>query len=57
MDKSILYLFDTNVVLALHRGNQLGNYLNSKFNLSDVLNRPLISIVTHGEVVGDGPTE
>lgn len=50
MDKSILYLFDTNVLLALHRGNQLGVYLNQTFSLSDVINRPLISIVTHGEL-------
>lgn len=50
MDKSILYLFDTNVLLALHRGNLLGTYLNQTFGLSDVINRPLISIVTHGEL-------
>jgi tRNA(fMet)-specific endonuclease VapC len=50
VDKSILYLFDTNVLLALHRGNQLGIYLNQRFSLSDVINRPLISIVTHGEL-------
>ncbi len=50
MDKSILYLFDTNILLALHRGKQLGSYLNQTFRLSEVINRPLISIVTHGEI-------
>jgi tRNA(fMet)-specific endonuclease VapC len=50
VDRRILYLLDTNVLLALHRGNQLGEYLNKTFELSDVINRPLISIVTHGEM-------
>ena len=50
MDSSTLYLFDTNVLLALVRGNQLGKYLNYTFNLSDVINKPIISIVSHGEL-------
>jgi len=50
VDKSTLYLFDTNILLALHRGKQLGNYLNQTFRLSEVINRPLISVVTHGEI-------
>ena len=31
-------------------GKQLGHYLNQTFRLSEVINRPLISIVTHGEI-------
>ena len=50
MDKSTLYFFDTNILLALHRGRQLGDYLNQTFRLSEVINRPLISVVTHGEI-------
>lgn len=50
MDNSAVYLFDTTVLLALLRGKQLGNYLNQTFGLSDVINRPLISIVSHGEL-------
>lgn len=50
MDKNALYFFDTNVLLALIRGKQLGEYLNQTFALSEVLNRPLISVVSHGEL-------
>jgi tRNA(fMet)-specific endonuclease VapC len=50
VDKSTLYLFDTSVLLALLRGKQLGNYLNQTFRLSEVINRPIISIVSHGEI-------
>ena len=50
MDKNALYLFDTNVLLALLRGKGLGSYLNQTFGLSEVLNRPLVSIVSHGEL-------
>ena len=50
MDNSTPYLFDTNILLALVRGRQLGAYLKQTFGLSEVLNRPVISIVTHGEL-------
>jgi predicted nucleic acid-binding protein len=46
---SELYLLDTNVVLALVRGKALGAYIKATFGLS-VGKRPLISVVTHGEV-------
>lgn len=45
-----LFLFDTNIVLALVRGNELANHLDATFHLKALANRPLISIVTHGEI-------
>ena len=50
MDKGTLYLFDTNVLLALIRGKELGRYINHTFALSEVINKPLISVVSHGEI-------
>jgi tRNA(fMet)-specific endonuclease VapC len=50
VDKNALYLLDTSVLLALIRGKHLGSYLNQTFGLSEVLNRPLVSIVSHGEI-------
>jgi predicted nucleic acid-binding protein len=47
---SPVYLLDTNVVLQLVRGKVLGRYLASIFALLDTVNRPLVSIVTHGEL-------
>ncbi len=48
---SPVYLLDTCVVLALVRGNALGAYLRTTFELADTVNRPLVSIVTHGELL------
>lgn len=45
-----LYLLDTSVVVALVRGNALGKHIDSAFGLSSSKRRPLISVVTHGEV-------
>jgi predicted nucleic acid-binding protein len=45
-----LYLLDTNVVLALVRGKALGVFIDSTFGLSTAQCRPVISVVTHGEV-------
>lgn len=50
VDRNVLYFLDATVLLALHRGKELGDYLNKTFQLSEVINRPLISIVTHGEM-------
>jgi predicted nucleic acid-binding protein len=50
VDKGTLYLFDTTVLLALIRGRDLGRYINHTFALADVMNKPLISIVSHGEI-------
>ena len=46
-----IFLLDTNVALALLRGRELGQYLMAAFSLDDQINRPLISIVTHGELL------
>jgi tRNA(fMet)-specific endonuclease VapC len=51
VDRTALYLFDTSVLLALLRGKQLGSYLNQTFRLSEVINRPIISVVSHGEIM------
>lgn len=46
----LVYLLDTNVVLHLVRGNDLGKYLARTFGLLDAVRRPFVSIVTHGEL-------
>lgn len=46
-----VYLLDTNVVLHLVRGSALGEHLASTFRLRDPVYRPLVSIVTHGELL------
>jgi len=46
-----VYLLDTTVILHLVRGNELGRYLARRFRLLDAVNRPLVSIVTHGELL------
>jgi predicted nucleic acid-binding protein len=50
VDKGTLYLFDTTVLLALIRGGELGRYINHTFGLSEVINKPLLSVVSHGEI-------
>lgn len=47
---SPLYLLDTNVILALVRGKALGKYIEATFGLIPGNRRPLISVVTHGEM-------
>lgn len=44
------YLLDTNVILNLVRTNPLGRYIDSAFHLSSARRRPLVSIVSHGEL-------
>lgn len=44
------YLLDTCILLYLIRGKDLGRYINVTFDLSNAVHRPLISIVTHGEI-------
>ncbi len=44
------HLLDTNVLLHLIRGRELGKYIDVTFRLSDAVHRPLVSIVTHGEI-------
>src|ERR1700730_14996357 len=44
------YLLDTNIVLALVRGNPLGLYLDGTYGLTRGLNPFVISVVTVGEM-------
>jgi len=44
------YLLDTNVLLHLIRGRDLGRYISVTFDLANAVHRPLVSIVTHGEI-------
>ena len=45
-----LFLLDTNIVLALVRGGPLAEYVDETFELRAAKERPLISLVTHGEI-------
>lgn len=44
------FLLDTSVLLHLARGKQLGLYIDKTYNLSQAVHRPLVSIVSHGEL-------
>ena len=44
------YLLDTNVLLMLVRGGPRGAALDERFGLRSARLRPLVCIVTHGEV-------
>lgn len=50
VNPSPVYLLDTNVVLHLVRGKELGQHLASTFGLMDPVYRPLASVVSHGEL-------
>ena len=43
-------LLDTNILLELVRDKDLGKQISSQFNLKGAVHRPLISIVTVGEI-------
>ena len=43
-------LLDTNILLELVRDKDLGKQISSQFNLNGAVHRPLISIVTVGEI-------
>lgn len=45
-----LFLLDTNIVLTPVRGNALATLIDGKFGLRASKVRPMISVVTHGEV-------
>ena len=45
-----VFLLDTNIILHLVRGNKLGRHLASTFGLLNTVFRPLVSIVSHGEL-------
>lgn len=49
-DEWPLFLLDTNIVLTLVRGNALASFIDDRFGLRRSRVRPMISVVTHGEV-------
>jgi len=44
------FLLDTNIVLHLVRDKDLGRRISAQFSLADTIHRPLISVVTVGEI-------
>ena len=45
-----LYLLDTNILLALIRGGDLGHRIEKRFRLRSAKQKPLISVVSCGEI-------
>lgn len=45
-----LYLLDTNVLLVLVRGGAHADHIDETFGLRASKTRPMISVVTHGEI-------
>lgn len=45
-----LYLLDTNVLVALIRAGRLGSYIDKEFHLRQARFRPLVSVVSVGEI-------
>lgn len=54
MAETVGYLLDTNVLVALIRGNRLGQEIDAEYNLRANLNRSMISVVTVGELYSLG---
>jgi tRNA(fMet)-specific endonuclease VapC len=48
--KERLYLLDTNILLALVRGDALGERIQARYKLRMLRQRPLVAIVSHGEI-------
>jgi predicted nucleic acid-binding protein len=46
-----LYLLDTDILFALIRGKDLGKYIAHTYRFAEIMRRPLISIVSHGEAM------
>jgi tRNA(fMet)-specific endonuclease VapC len=44
------FLLDTSIVLHLVRDKDLGKRISAQFSLADTIHRPLISVVTLGEI-------
>lgn len=54
MAETVGYLLDTNVLVALIRGNRLGQKIDTDYSLRANLNRSMISVVTVGEIYALG---
>ncbi len=46
-----MYLLDTNVLLALVRGGRLGEYVKNEYRLLSQSFKPLISVISIGEIL------
>ena len=51
MASGTLYLFDTSILLHLVRGGPVGEHISTTYGLANVLRRPLVGIVSHGELM------
>jgi tRNA(fMet)-specific endonuclease VapC len=51
MATSVGYLLDTNILLALIRGKELGEAIDQQYGLRSSLNRSMICVVTAGEML------
>ncbi len=54
MPETVGYLLDTNIVVALIRGNPLGQRINAQYKLQHNLYRCLVSVVSVGELIALG---
>ena len=45
-----MYLLDTGVLLMLSNGKELGNRIDGAYGLRQSKDRPLVSVVSHGEL-------
>ena len=48
--KGRLYLLDTSALVNIVRGNDLGKFIQQTYDLLNPATRPLISVVSHGEL-------
>ena len=51
MASTVGYLLDTNILLQLLRGNDLGKQIDSQYGLRSSLNYSMISVVVAGEIL------
>lgn len=50
MSMDVLYLLDTNVLVHYLRGDSTGDFIRQKYNLLLHEPKPLLSVVTDGEL-------
>jgi hypothetical protein len=50
MPAGTLYLLDTNILVAYVRAGPLGTWIESRYQLLKVPDKPVISVVSEGEV-------
>lgn len=47
-----IYILDTNVLLHLFRNDEIGKNLENRFHFTQLAERPLLSSITVGEILG-----